>query len=87
MGGGLERRHVGAGPAFGLAGEPGCIRRRRAHTPVCPSKPPHGAEITNEHVVPFGYLVTLMTLFMLIVLDRLFYTVGSPLGKSLLLCV
>lgn len=37
--------------------------------------------------MPFGYLVTLMTLFMLIVLDRLFYTVGSPLGKSLLLCV
>ncbi|KAL6770350.1 hypothetical protein ACKKBG_A34605 [Auxenochlorella protothecoides x Auxenochlorella symbiontica] len=44
------------------------------------------SEITNEHVVPLGYLVTLITLFMLIVLDRLFYTVGSPLGKAMLHC-
>lgn len=42
------------------------------------------SEITYEHVVPFKYLVTLIVLFMLIVLDRLFYTLGSPLGKALL---
>ncbi len=36
--------------------------------------------------MPLGYLVTLITLFMLIVLDRLFYTVGSPLGKAMLHC-
>ena len=46
-------------------------------TPPC-------AEITNEHVVPLGYLLTLMLLFMLIVLDRLAYTLGSPAGKALL---
>lgn len=44
----------------------------------------HCAEITNEHVVPLGYLLTLILLFMLIVLDRVVYTLGSPLGKALL---
>ena len=42
------------------------------------------ADITNEHVVPLGYLLTLMLLFLLMVFDRLFYTLGSPLGKALL---
>ncbi len=42
------------------------------------------AEITSEHVVPLDYLLTVMLLFMLLVADRVFYTVGSPLGKALL---
>lgn len=44
------------------------------------------SEITYEHVVPFKYLVTLIALFMLIILDRLVYTLGTPLGKALLHC-
>ena len=35
-------------------------------------------------MVPLGYLLTLMLLFLLLVLDRLAYTLGSPLGKALL---
>ena len=42
------------------------------------------AEITSGNVVPLGYLLTLMLLFLLLVLDRLAYTLGSPLGKALL---
>ncbi len=42
--------------------------------------------MTNEHMVPLGYLLTLMTLFMLIILDRVCYTLGTPLGKVILHC-
>eukprot|EP00887_Chlorella_sp_A99_P004668 scaffold4.g4668.t1 len=42
------------------------------------------SEITNEHVVPLGYLLTLILLFLLLVLDRLVYTLGSPAGKAAL---
>ena len=42
------------------------------------------AEITTEHVVPLGYLLCLMLLFLLLVLDRVCYTVASPLGKAVL---
>jgi hypothetical protein len=47
------------------------------------------SDITTEHVVPLGYLLTLMTLFMFIVLDRVAYTLGSSAGKTALhtLCV
>jgi hypothetical protein len=34
--------------------------------------------------VPLDYLVTILVLFLLMVADRIFYTVGSPLGKALL---
>ena len=48
----------------------------------------HGAgsisEITSQHVVPLGYLVTLMVLFMFVVMDRVVYTLGSAAGKAAL---
>jgi hypothetical protein len=40
------------------------------------------AEITSQHVVPLGYLLTLITLFLFLVLDRVAYTLGSPAGKA-----
>lgn len=42
------------------------------------------ADITSQHIVPLGYLLTLITLFMFIVFDRVAYTIGSPLAKSIL---
>jgi len=39
------------------------------------------ADITDERVVPVDYLGVLMLLFLLLVLDRLFYTLGLHLGK------
>ena len=48
----------------------------------------HGAgslsEITSLHVVPLGYLITLIILFMFVVLDRVVYSLGSCLGKGVL---
>lgn len=41
-------------------------------------------EITSQHVVPLGYLVTLLILFVFLVLDRLIYTIGSQAGKAVL---
>ena len=41
-------------------------------------------EITSQHVVPLGYLITLIVLFVLIVMDRLVYTMGSQAGKAAL---
>lgn len=41
-------------------------------------------EITSQHVVPLGYLVTLIVLFLLLVLDRVTYTIGSQAGKATL---
>lgn len=41
-------------------------------------------EITSQHVVPLGYLITLIILFVLIVMDRLVYTMGSQAGKAAL---
>lgn len=42
------------------------------------------SEITSQHVVPLGYLLTLMTLFMFIVMDRVVYTLGNAAGKAAL---
>ncbi|CAL8464921.1 g4456 [Coccomyxa elongata] len=42
------------------------------------------ADITDERVVPVDYLGVLMLLFLLLVLDRLFYTLGLHLGKAVL---
>ncbi len=39
------------------------------------------SEITSQHVVPLGYLLTLITLFMFIVMDRVVYTLGNAAGK------
>lgn len=41
-------------------------------------------EITSQHVVPLGYLITLMVLFGFVVADRVVYTLGSPAGKAFL---
>jgi hypothetical protein len=41
-------------------------------------------EITSQHVVPLGYLATLMVLFTFFILDRLVYTLGSQAGKGTL---
>ena len=41
-------------------------------------------EITSQHVVPLGYLTTLMVLFAFFILDRLVYTLGSQAGKACL---
>lgn len=38
-------------------------------------------DITDERVVPVDYLGVLILLFMLLVLDRLFYSLGLHLGK------
>ena len=38
-------------------------------------------DISDERVVPLDYLLSLIVLFMFLVLDRVFYTLGSPLGK------
>ena len=38
-------------------------------------------DISDERVVPLDYLLVLIALFFVLVLDRVFYTVGSPLGK------
>lgn len=46
--------------------------------------PPAAAEITSEHVVPLDYLLTILLLFLLLVADRVAYSIGSPLGKALL---
>ncbi|KAK9837285.1 hypothetical protein WJX81_003423 [Elliptochloris bilobata] len=40
------------------------------------------ADISDERVVPVDYLVALIVLFLLMVLDRLFYTLGHCLGKG-----
>ena len=39
------------------------------------------ADISDERVVPVDYLGVLILLFMLMVLDRLCYTLGAHLGK------
>lgn len=39
------------------------------------------SDITDERVVPLDYLATLMVLFIFMVLDRLFYSLGLCLGK------
>ena len=38
-------------------------------------------DITDERVVPVDYLGVLILLFLLLVLDRLFYSLGLHLGK------
>ncbi|KAA6417866.1 MAG: hypothetical protein FRX49_12164, partial [Trebouxia sp. A1-2] len=43
------------------------------------------SDITDERVVPVDYLGVLILLFLFMVLDRLFYTLGLHLGKALLL--
>ena len=42
------------------------------------------SEITSQHVVPLGYLIILITLFMFVVMDRVVYTLGSAAGKAAL---
>ena len=42
-------------------------------------------DITDERVVPVDYLGVLILLFLLLVLDRLFYSLGLHLGKVWLL--
>ncbi len=39
------------------------------------------SDITDERVVPVDYLRVLILLFLFMVLDRLFYTLGLHLGK------
>ena len=39
------------------------------------------SDITDERVVPVDYLGILILLFLFMVLDRLFYTLGLHLGK------
>lgn len=39
------------------------------------------SEITSQHAVPIGFLLTLMILFGFVVLDRVAYTLGSAAGK------
>lgn len=39
------------------------------------------ADITDERVVPVDYLGILILLFLFMVLDRLFYTLGLHVGK------
>ncbi len=39
------------------------------------------ADISDERVVPVDYLIVLIVLFLLMVFDRLFYTLGQCLGK------
>ena len=39
------------------------------------------SDITDERVVPVDYLGVLILLFMFMVLDRLFYTLGLHIGK------
>ena len=41
-------------------------------------------DITSEHVVPLGYLLTLIVLFLFLVLDRTVYVFGSQAGKAAL---
>jgi len=41
-------------------------------------------DITSQHVVPLGYLLTLMVLFLFVVMDRVVYTLGTPAGKAVL---
>lgn len=39
------------------------------------------SDITDERVVPVDYLGVLILLFLFMVLDRLFYTLGLHIGK------
>ena len=41
------------------------------------------SDITDERVVPVDYLGVLILLFLFMVLDRLFYTLGLHVGKVL----
>ena len=43
------------------------------------------SDITDERVVPVDYLGVLILLFLFMVLDRLFYTLGLHIGKVPLL--
>ena len=60
-----------------LPSRPAPLNPRAAPAPFCSA-----AEITSQHVVPLGYLLTLITLFLFLVLDRVAYTLGSPAGKA-----
>ncbi|PRW58918.1 piezo-type mechanosensitive ion channel-like protein isoform X1 [Chlorella sorokiniana] len=42
------------------------------------------SDITSKHVIPLQYLATLLIVFALLVLDRVAYTLGSPLLKAAL---
>lgn len=42
------------------------------------------SEITSQHAVPIGFLLTLMILFGFVVLDRVVYSLGSTAGKFVL---
>lgn len=44
------------------------------------------SDITDERVVPVDYLGVLILLFMFMVLDRLFYTLGLHIGKVMNPC-
>ena len=46
------------------------------------------SDITDERVVPVDYLGVLILLFLFMVLDRLFYTLGLHVGKvPLFFCI
>lgn len=45
------------------------------------------SDITDERVVPVDYLGVLILLFLFMVLDRLFYTLGLHLGKVAASCL
>lgn len=42
------------------------------------------SDLTSRQVIPLDYLLCLIALFALLVLDRVAYTLGSPLFKALL---
>lgn len=42
------------------------------------------ADLTEQRVIPADYLYCLILLFLCLVLDRVFYTLGHHLGKVLL---
>lgn len=44
------------------------------------------ADLTEQRVIPADYLYTLILLFLCLVLDRVFYTLGHHLGKVHLSC-
>ena len=44
-------------------------------------------ELTNDRVIPLDYLAVLMLLFLLMVADRLVYTLGWHAGKVPRACV
>ena len=58
-----------------------CVTVRLSHLQSVMSSAQSLSDITDERVVPVDYLGVLILLFMFMVLDRLFYTLGLHIGK------